>query len=119
MWRCCTIHGILESGGGNDYPQHRGSSTAHTRDTKISRAITAEEVLAATESTLVAFSSHYRDNSLPEEAAISESEENDSDYRKVADKSRAYKHISLFLHQACMQTILICTTDIFARLLCT
>ena len=72
-----SYHGILESGGVNEYHRHSGSSTAHTRDIEISRPITTE-VLAATESVLVALSSHYRNNSYPHEAAISESKENHS-----------------------------------------
>ena len=46
-------------------------------------------------------------------------------YRKVGDKSRAYKHISRFLHQALMQTRLVCKPCLyaplifFARLVCT
>ena len=68
-----SYHVNLDSGGGNDYPRHRGSSTAHRSDIEIFRAITTE-VLAATESALVA-PSQNRDNSSPEETAISESEE--------------------------------------------
>ena len=69
-----SYHVNLNSGGGNDYPRHRGSSTAHRSDIETFRAITTE-VLAATESALVAFSSQNRDNSSSEETAISESEE--------------------------------------------
>ena len=72
-----SYHVNLDSGGENDYPRHRGSSTAHKSDIEISRAI-ATEVLAATESALVALSSQYRDNSSAEETAISEAEESDS-----------------------------------------
>ena len=38
-------------------------------------------------------------------------------YRKVADKSRAYKHISRFLHQASMQTRLVCKPCLYAPLI--
>ena len=56
LWRCLhsSYHVDLDSGGGNDYPRHRGSSTAHRSDIEIFRAITTE-VLAATESAL-----HFR-----------------------------------------------------------
>ena len=37
--------------------------------------------------------------------------------RKVADKSRAYKHMSRFLHQALMQTMLICKPCLYAPLI--
>ena len=72
-----SYHVDLDSGGGNDYTRHRRSSTAHRSDIEIFRAITTE-VLAATESALVALSSQNRNNSSPDEAAISESEESDS-----------------------------------------
>ena len=38
-------------------------------------------------------------------------------YRKVADKSQAYKHISRFLHQASMQTRLVCKPCLYAPLI--
>ena len=38
-------------------------------------------------------------------------------YRKVADKSRAYKDISRFLHQALMQTRLVCKPCLYAPLI--
>ena len=70
-----SYHVNLDSGGGNDDPRQRGSSTAHRSNIEISRAITTE-VLAATESSaLVALSPQNRDNSSPEETAIFESEE--------------------------------------------
>eukprot|EP00117_Sycon_ciliatum_P040437 scpid107299/ scgid29715/ len=74
-----SYHVNLDSGGGNDDPRHRGSTPwlKHRSDIEISRAITTE-ILAATESALVALSSQNRDNSSPEETAISESEESDS-----------------------------------------
>ena len=72
-----SYHVNLDSGGGNDYPRHRGSSTAHRSDIEIFTAITTE-VLAATESAPVALSSQNRNNSSPDETAISESEESDS-----------------------------------------
>ena len=72
-----SYHVNLDSGGGNDYPRHRGSSTAHRSDIEIFRAITTV-VLAATESALVALSSQNRNNSSPDKTAISESEESDS-----------------------------------------
>ena len=72
-----SYHVNLDSGGRNDYPRHRGSSTAHRSDIEIFRAITPE-VLAASESALVALSSQNRNNSSPDETAISESEESDS-----------------------------------------
>ena len=69
-----SYHVNLDSGGENDYPRHRGSSTVHRSVLEIFRAITTE-VLAATESALVALSSQNRDISSPEETAISESKE--------------------------------------------
>ena len=38
-------------------------------------------------------------------------------YRKVADKIRAYKHISRFLHQDLMQTRLVCKPCLYAPLI--
>ena len=75
-----SYHVKPDSGGGDDYPRHRGSSTAHRSDIEISRTITTKPgtVLAATESALGALSSQNRDNSSPEETAISESEKSDS-----------------------------------------
>ena len=67
----------MGGGGGNDYPRHRRSSTAHRSDIEIFRAITTE-VLAATESALVALWSQNRNNSSRDETAISESEESNS-----------------------------------------
>ncbi|XP_065195838.1 uncharacterized protein LOC135827237 [Sycon ciliatum] len=81
VWRCLhnSYHGILESGGGNEYPRHRGSRTAHRSDIESCRAVTAEALTAA-ECALVALSSDVSDcDSSRPEAATSESEESDSD----------------------------------------
>ena len=73
-----SYHVNLDTGGGDDYPRHCGSSAAHRRDIEFQGDHNKATVLAATEYTLVELSSQNRDNSSPEETAISESEESDS-----------------------------------------